>query len=84
MGNLGPLGRFGHRVKTHGRWTLRQPYDGMVVWRDPHGQVYLVDHTGTRQVTRPGGAAGGTRTYDPEIEVHPAGTVLRVDFGRGA
>jgi hypothetical protein len=23
--------------------------------RDPHGHFYLVDHTGTRKVTRPGG-----------------------------
>ena len=73
-GNLGPLGRHAHRVKTHGRWTVRQPFDGIYLWRDPHGQLYLVDHTGTRPV-------GGPTTYDPDIEVWPTGTVIRADFG---
>ena len=51
MDNYGPLGRFNHRVKTHGRWQVAQPFDGIYVWRDPHGEFYLVDHTGTRKVT---------------------------------
>ena len=53
MDNYGPMGRFSHRVKTHGRWQVRQPFDGIYVWRDPHGHFYLVDHTGTRKVTEP-------------------------------
>ena len=53
MGNYGPMGRFHHRVKTHGGWQVRQPFDGIYVWRDPHGHFYLVDHTGTRKVTPP-------------------------------
>jgi hypothetical protein len=53
MDNYGPLGRFHHRVKTHGRWQVRQPFDGIYIWRDPHGHHYLVDHTGTRKVTPP-------------------------------
>lgn len=53
MDNYGPLGRFHHRVKTHGGWQVAQPFDGIYVWRDPHGQYYLVDHTGTRKVTSP-------------------------------
>lgn len=53
MGNYGPLGRFHHRVKTHGGWLVAQPFDGIYVWRDPHGHFYLVDHTGTRKVTPP-------------------------------
>jgi len=73
-GNLGPLGRHAHRVKTHGRWTVRQPFDGIYLWRDPHGELYLVDHTGTHPVGRP-------TTYDPEIEVWPTGTVFHADFG---
>ncbi|MFP5253984.1 MAG: DUF222 domain-containing protein, partial [Actinomycetes bacterium] len=48
MDNYSPLGRFHHRVKTHGRWQLRQPFPGIYLWRDPHGAHYLVDHTGTR------------------------------------
>ena len=30
LGNLGPLGRFHHRIKTHGKWMLRQPFDGIL------------------------------------------------------
>ena len=25
--------------------------DQILVWRDPHGAYYLVDHTGTRRIT---------------------------------
>jgi hypothetical protein len=53
MDNYGPMGRFSHRIKTHGRWQVRQPYDGIYLWRDPHGHHYLVDHTGTHKVTEP-------------------------------
>jgi hypothetical protein len=55
MDNYGPLGRFHHRVKTHGRWQVRQPFDGIYLWRDPHGATYVVDHTGTRRISRPAG-----------------------------
>ena len=48
---------------------LRQPFDGILLWRDPHGQVYLVDHTGTRRVTEPGRPARSVAAYDPEVEV---------------
>ncbi len=51
--NLGRLSTFHHRVKTHAGWQLRQPFPGIYLWRTPHGAVYLVDHTGTRQVRRP-------------------------------
>ena len=53
VGNLAPLNRTHHRIKTHGDWEARQPFPGVVVWRDPHGAFYLVDSTGTRHV-RPG------------------------------
>jgi hypothetical protein len=76
LGNLAPLGRFHHRIKTHGRWTVRQPFDGIVLWRDPQGQVYLVDHTGTHKVTGPGVAAGGAPPYDPDLDLCPAGDLL--------
>jgi hypothetical protein len=45
--NLAPLTRAHHRVKTHGRWQVRQVWDGVFAWRSPHGAHYLVDHTGT-------------------------------------
>ena len=51
VGNYGPMTPFHHRVKTFGKWTVKQPFPGLYLWRDPHGAVYLVDHTGTRRVS---------------------------------
>lgn len=56
--NLGPLTRTHHRIKTHhvedgSKWECRQPFPGIVVWRDPYGAIYVVDHTGTRKLGRP-------------------------------
>jgi hypothetical protein len=51
--NLGKLTTYHHRVKTHTGWTLRQPFPGIYLWRSPHGSIFLVDHTGTRQIRRP-------------------------------
>jgi hypothetical protein len=48
VGNYGPMVTFHHRIKTHGRWQVQQPYPGIYLWRDPYGAFYLVDHTGTR------------------------------------
>lgn len=53
VGNLAPLNRTHHRIKTHGGWEARQPFPGIVVWRDPHGSYYLVDATGTRHIAGP-------------------------------
>jgi hypothetical protein len=50
IGNLALPEPTHHRVKTHSRWQVRQPYPGIYVWRDPHGHYYLVDHTGSRTV----------------------------------
>lgn len=47
LDNLGPLVRYHHRVRTHGRWRVRQPESGAFVWRSPTGYVYLVDADGT-------------------------------------
>ena len=77
--NLAPLGRFGHRVKTHGRWTVKQPFHGIEVWRDPHGQIYLVDHTGTHKVTGPGATAGPARRHDPGLQVVTAAFRIELD-----
>ena len=51
VGNLGPLTRTHHRIKTHGHWEVRQPFPGITIWRDPQGAHYLVDPTGTRRIT---------------------------------
>jgi hypothetical protein len=51
--NLGKMTTYHHRVKTHTGWTLRHPFPGIYLWRSPHGSIFLVDHTGTRQIRRP-------------------------------
>lgn len=50
VGNYGPMTRLHHRIKTHGGWQVQQSFPGIYVWRDPHGALYLVDHTGTRKI----------------------------------
>jgi len=50
LGNYGPMTTPHHRIKTHGRWELKQPFPGIYLWRDQYGATYLVDNTGTRQV----------------------------------
>lgn len=51
--NLGPLHRFAHRVKTHGRgWAHHQPVPGVYLWRTPHGYWYRVDRHGTHPLGR--------------------------------
>ena len=52
-----------HRIKTHGRWQVQQPFPGIYVWRDPHGAYYLVDHTGTRRL--PDGRLSPGQPRDP-------------------
>ena len=56
--NLAPGCRFHHRLKTHGGWTVQRLPDGAFVWTSPHGDMYLVDHTGTRLIHR------ATRSHD--------------------
>jgi hypothetical protein len=51
--NLGGMTTYHHRVKTHGGWQVRQPFPGVYVWMSPHGSVFVVDNTGTRQVRGP-------------------------------
>ena len=85
LDNYGPLGRFNHRLKTHGHWTVKQPFGGIYLWRDPHGQIYLVDHTGTRKVTRPGQPARPKTIHDHDVHLHEAGNiVLEVDYVHAA
>lgn len=50
--NLTPLSTYHHRLKTHGRWQSTMPWPGVNLWRDPHGQVYLHDTSGTRGLDR--------------------------------
>ncbi|GAB3026640.1 hypothetical protein GCM10011376_13300 [Nocardioides flavus (ex Wang et al. 2016)] len=50
--NSGPLRRRHHRTKTHGGITTRVVGPGRHLWRTPHGQAFLVDHTGTRRLSK--------------------------------
>jgi hypothetical protein len=51
IGNLGPLERRAHRVKTFARgWRHHQPVPGVFLWRTPHGYWFRVDHTGTHPI----------------------------------
>ncbi len=51
--NLGKMTTYHHRVKTHAGWQVQQPFPGIYLWQSPHGSIFLVDHTGTRQLRRP-------------------------------
>ncbi|NUR99394.1 MAG: hypothetical protein HOV67_29565, partial [Kribbellaceae bacterium] len=49
--NLAPLGRFGHRVKTHARgWNVHRIDNRTLEWTTPHGFTFHVDPTGTHRV----------------------------------
>ena len=50
-GNLAPLGRFGHRVKTHGHgWKVHRIDPETLEWTTPNGFSFHVTPTGTRRV----------------------------------
>ena len=49
--NIAPLCRRHHRLKTHAPWSYEHLEPGSYVWTSPHGYQYLVDHTGTLDVT---------------------------------
>jgi Domain of unknown function (DUF222) len=63
--NLAPLGRRSHRVKTHGRWRVRQIDDGVLLWTTPRGRHYLVDPHGTHTVVKIDAAS--TRSRAPTM-----------------
>lgn len=50
--NLAPLCRHHHRLKTFVGWSYTPLEPGVWLWRDPHGQQFLRDRAGTRDVTR--------------------------------
>ncbi|WP_298760284.1 HNH endonuclease signature motif containing protein [uncultured Nocardioides sp.] len=67
VGNLTPLATPHHRLKTHGGWQVAQPFPGVTLWRDPHGQTYLVDPTGTRTLDTTVGTHDPDRTPRPVV-----------------
>ncbi|WP_205475089.1 HNH endonuclease signature motif containing protein [Nocardioides sp. SYSU D00038] len=46
-GNLVPLCRWHHRMKTHTRWTYHRIGPTTFLWKTPHNGWVVVDHTGT-------------------------------------
>ncbi len=46
-GNLGPLSRRHHNLKTHHGWRCFQPLPGLFLWQVPSGYWFRVDHLGT-------------------------------------
>jgi Domain of unknown function (DUF222) len=46
IGNLSPPCVKHHRAKTHAGWRLRQPFNGIYLWKSPLGRLYLVDNRG--------------------------------------
>jgi hypothetical protein len=67
--NSGPLRRRHHRTKTHGGYTTRVVGPGRHLWRTPHGQTLLVDHTGTHRIN-PHEASAMADAIDDGIELH--------------
>ncbi|WP_328525855.1 hypothetical protein [Kribbella sp. NBC_00359] len=52
--NLAPLGRYGHRVKTHAHgWTVHRIDHKTLEWTTPHGFRFRVDPTGTHRLPQP-------------------------------
>jgi hypothetical protein len=85
VGNYGPMTTTHHRIKTHGRWHVEQPYPGIYLWRDPHGAFYLVDHTGTRRVpTAPAGVGPWEAPRPPPLVVELWHTPLRLEWDPAA
>ncbi|NIK58792.1 DUF222 domain-containing protein [Kribbella shirazensis] len=69
--NLAPLGRFGHRVKTHARgWSVRRVDHKTLVWTTPHGFSFRVDPTGTHRGDLP---IGETAVRRPASQSCPGG-----------
>lgn len=49
--NLAPLCRHHHRLKTHAGWLYTVVEPGTYLWSEPHGQQFIRDRGGTRDVT---------------------------------
>jgi hypothetical protein len=67
--NSGPLRRRHHRTKTHAGLTTRVVGPGRHLWRTPHGQTLLVDHTGTHHID-PHEADAMTDAIDHGVELY--------------
>jgi hypothetical protein len=70
--NLARLGRFAHRVKTHGRWRLRQTGPGIYEWTSPHGYRFRVDGEGTHPLGKGTNERASAPPEEP-VRTDPAG-----------
>lgn len=50
-GNLAPLCRTHHRVKTFSGWSYSMVEPGVFLWRSPHGYTFLKDRNATQDLT---------------------------------
>jgi hypothetical protein len=76
--NAGPLGRTGHRAKTHLGYTVTQSERGDHVWRTPHGLHRIVDERGTHTLDE---AAAAALTSDDPLDRVLAQLMLQVRTG---
>jgi hypothetical protein len=77
VGNYGPMTTTHHRIKTHDRWAVKQPFPGVYLWRDPHGATYLVDNTGTR-------ALGKQAPAPIVVEIYRQMPAVEIEWGSAA
>ena len=68
---LGPMIRYGHRVKTHARgWRHLNPLPGVYLWRTRHGYWFRVDRHGTHSL----GKSPNLAAHGVHVEEQPAAT----------
>ena len=70
--------RFEHRVKTHGRWRVRQPESGVWIWRSPNRAYYLVTNAGTYSLGDGPFATPGLARVSTDRAATCPGCVIRI------
>lgn len=78
LGNLAPLSRREHRLKTHSRWRVRQPSADTLVWRTPYGAHFLVTPAGTISLGDGRFARAVWRAADSTADARPIGALRLV------
>ena len=79
--NSGPLRRRHHRWKTHGGFRCRQAGPGRHLWQTPHGDCYLVDHTGTGRLPQP--HAEAILTAPEGVDIYPTDFTINLAYNPG-
>jgi len=70
---LAPLGRREHNVITHGPgWSRRRPSPGTILFRAPHGSIFLVNQTGSHDLGRDDFAQHIWSAAAPKTQPHAA------------